>query len=280
MFTATTSEDFASTFQHQHDPSTGPKVQILVIPSSLPAEVVLPHALKIENIHMTIGSVGWCICEGGIKNADPSSLCEQQLKIVVNECKERFETIACKKSLLGLGIGEHGEASALQKPNNVEVIHLATQNPTQQQQIIDSLLQSSSSASDSTKKATLILYLSNQIPEMDLQNSLQNSNLSGDRFLNLLLPTLTPSHGISKRDFCEGLRSGTLGAFPFAIIQPKMHRRILLTPSLSSSSLSVPLTGKMSQDENVEKLYRHAITLKQVLMEVLQKGGLLGKYGA
>ena len=171
---------------------------------------------------------------------------------MIQESKERFESISGKKATMN-------------DDQDVEIIMIDDDKDDHKQEIFDSVLLS-------TSTTTLLIYRCN---ELSLSSSIESNNKkkteNRSKFLNLLLPSLTPSHGLSRQEFDQKVyETKELSIAPFAVIQPKMHRRI---------PLMMKTLGKGDDDDD-ELLFRQSVTLNQVVMEVLQKGGLLGKYGA
>ena len=252
MFAATTSEDFISSSSTQQQQQ---KVQIIILSSKFlnsdnDEKSKKYESLKIENIH-SVASVGWCLLKN--KNSEKFNLSSSSLQKMIQESKERFESISGKKATMN-------------DDQDVEIIMIDDDKDDHKQEIFDSVLLS-------TSTTTLLIYRCN---ELSLSSSIESNNKkktdeSGSKFLNLLLPSLTPSHGLSRQEFDQKVyETKELSIAPFAVIQPKMHRRI---------PLMMKTLGKGDDDDD-ELLFRQSVTLNQVVMEVLQKGGLLGKYGA
>ncbi len=85
-----------------------------------------------------------------------------------------------------------------------------------------------------------------------------------------LLAGVVPSHGVARE---EALAQRML-LLPFCIAQPKMHRRVRLSEILpaTDSDCSAPATR--------DRAFSLAVRPVHVAMELLQKAGHIGKYGA
>jgi hypothetical protein len=253
MHFTSTSEDFASTFEssnHHHEQkdevSDGIKLKILLLSKAPQSKSSQSSCFDINTAHL-YGSIGYLlVSKRSDDNNEDEGFQEMKrefwLKAIV-DCASRFEKITGKKSLV-----EKQQSSSSTSLKGIEIITDVDASSLSSVDFMEQAMMTNSNNDDDHSSFVSLV--------VDFTNCEKPSKLdvSSSSFFSTIL---IPSHGIPLSEITED----RFVFVPFCVIQPKMHRRIPL------SSLS----GVKEQ---------HAVTGIQLAMEVAQKAGLLGKYGA
>lgn len=286
MFFATTSEDFirsSTNFapddndeNHQRQ-RNNTRLQMLIFngnkTSSSDDESENVSACKrflFERAHL-IGNVGWIVIPNDISHNDSNQQQQQQrlsLETIQNALQnsvKRYETITEKKSKLPC-FADNKNNNSTDSTRLISIVHNHHEDAGMILTIIDEI----ENRENNNNNCCRVLLFEN-LAETQLVNDLKDifqMHLSKlPRLQRQLQVAARPSHGF----WLESENSSSSFCFvPYCVIEPAMHRRIPLLSSSSSSS---------SAEFNVKRFHR-AINLDQVVMESLQKSGLLGKYGA
>jgi hypothetical protein len=246
MFLTSTSEDFlpsaSSTTKFQNEE---PKLRIFIFSnSSSSAEC---QKFLFSEAHF-VGSIGRIIFSSEKSQKEEMSSLTQ---ILENEVK-RFEQVTGKSTRVNL-------------ENDVVVISEIETNDDESQKISEIFENAKSELLSNKSNSGVICFIFANLKRIVKASEIKEKCSKLSLFQQqLLLRAAKPSHGIDIETQVEN--SCEFSFVPFCVLQPGMNRRI-------------PFSAHNEEDV-VVKMFQHSITLEQVAMEMLQKSGMLGKYGA